>query len=179
MRVTIEHREKPTLIGNKSFFVDVTVLFSEMEKAVIRERQMGKHFIQVGSDIPRNTGLDDYGLPAGILRIISRVGFIAALISLVLHVPDLVRAEWIVFFLLVGAGPLAYRKYAEWQYNTSNVFRALELNHLIHNPEFTVYAADALAAAQAEQSIVKQLEELKQRLLAVAPGLSEKQVYKL
>ena len=41
MRVTFQHREEQEF-GGKSYYVDCTVLFSEEEKAVIRNREFGR-----------------------------------------------------------------------------------------------------------------------------------------
>ncbi len=52
MRVTIRHRQEDGLLPNKKLdYVDATVLFSEEEKAIIRERGLSQHYIVADSEM--------------------------------------------------------------------------------------------------------------------------------
>jgi len=53
VRVTIRHRQEDGLLPNKKLhYVDCTVLFSEEEKAIIRARGLGQHYIVTDPEIP-------------------------------------------------------------------------------------------------------------------------------
>src|SRR5882757_9774281 len=67
MRVTIDHREVLSAFGRIHFYIDCTVQFSEAERAVIRNRQLGDHSIQVGGAVPRFRHLRGFAIANGIL----------------------------------------------------------------------------------------------------------------
>jgi hypothetical protein len=179
MRVTIDQREALSAFGRIHFFVDCTVLFSESERAVIRTRQLGDHSIEVGGDVPYFRSSTGYALANTALWLTTWL----TAISLLPLVPIIAifhwNGGWWVLTLIVCFGSYGYRKYLERRQKRAYEMRHISLSNLIKNRKFTVYAPDAFYAAQTEASIVVQLNELKDRMIAIAPGLAEKQVYAL
>jgi hypothetical protein len=54
---TIKHRQEDGLLPSKKrHYVDCTVLFSEEEKAIIRERGLGAHYLAVDPEVPPTAG---------------------------------------------------------------------------------------------------------------------------
>jgi len=87
------------------------------------------------------------------------------------------NANWWLLLAMFCAGCWAYRYYLMRQYKKAAELQHVSLKQLMKKAEFTVYAPDAYNAQQAEQSICMQLNDLKNRMVAVAPGLAEQQVY--
>ena len=177
MRVTIDHREALSVFGRKHFFVDCTVLFSEAERAIIKNRQLGDHAIVVDGDTPVFRSIAAYKIRIVALTfvfLLSAVCIIPALV--VIPMLELNSGWWLLLVMLCG-GTWGYRRYLEKQYKKSNEERHVSLSQMLKNSKFTVYAPDAYLAGEAEKSIVGQINELKDRMVAIAPGLAEKQVY--
>jgi hypothetical protein len=177
MRVTIDHREALSVFGRKHFFVDCTVLFSEAERAVIRNRQLGDHNIAVDHDIPWFRSMNGYIAALVVLRLtffVTAVGLVPALAI----IPMLgLNSGWWVLMAMACFGSYFYRKYLERQFKKSAEKRHISLSDMLKHKTFTVYAPDAYLAGEAEKSILAQINDLKNRMVAIAPGLAEKQVY--
>jgi hypothetical protein len=177
MRVTIDHREAISAFGRKQFFVDCTVQFSEAERAVIRNRQLGDHNIAVDHDIPWFRSIRGYIAVLIVLRLTFILSLVAILPTLV--IPSLLGMSggwWIIVAMVCGASYF-YRKHLERQFKKSAEKRHISLSQMMKRSKFTVYAPDAYLASEAEKSILTQISDLKNRMVAIAPGLAEKQVY--
>lgn len=172
MRVTIDHREVPGLLGKTNFYVDCTVAFSEAEKAVIRNRQLGRHSISVFADIPIGAGIIPGGYVAWGLTIVSRLSFIVAPVTMVLAAAHVIGEGWMVLAVAVAVAAFAYKHWASRRWTKSVSDREITLNELMRTPKFTVHALDAYVAQNMEKSICGQLYDLKQRMIAVAPNLA-------
>jgi hypothetical protein len=179
MRVTIEHREERLLGGGRNFFVDCTVLLSEAEKAVIRNADLGEHFVRTDSAVAyRDPTLGRQGLE----KLFGVVGFIATLAVIPLLGLALVGQVYMrtfVIALLISIVAFVYPRYREWVAKRSFSHQDVSLADLMKKPKFTVYALDAYNAKKTEENICTQLADLKQRIVFVAPGLAQKQVYRL
>lgn len=150
---------------------------SEKERAVITNRHLGKRFVEVDSALPLGKGVNYFGHGALALRIVTFVGIMGLVGSTLAILANLIDSGWFMLFLILAVGSFAYRKHAERQYNNSLEKRHITLADLMREPKFTVYAIDAIEAQQIEASICVQLNDIKEGMVRVAPGLAEKQVY--
>src|SRR5258707_376652 len=96
----------------------------------------------------------------------ARVAVIATFSHLIFRTSDVL----IFAFLVLAVGAFGYRKYAEYYAEKSVTPRKISLDQLLRDSKFTVYAPDAFNAQEREKVILSQLVELKQRMIAVAPG---------
>ncbi|MGF6428192.1 hypothetical protein [Bradyrhizobium elkanii] len=177
MRVTIEHREERSPLGRLRFFVDTTVEFSEAERTVIRHRQLGDHYIEVGTDTPEFRTFWGFVAATSALRlwtILSAVAILPA--GILLNIWGFDYRWWMLLILSCLASYL-YRKYLDRRLEKSVRPRQFTLSRLLKDGRFTVYAPDAYLAQEAEKGIAAGLNDLKSRMVAVAPGLAQKQVY--
>src|SRR5437868_4611096 len=79
MRITVEHREVLSAFGRTHFFVDTTVEFSEAERAVIRNRQLGDHNTVVDGDTPWFRSITGYKIVASALYVYGWLAAVALL----------------------------------------------------------------------------------------------------
>lgn len=179
MRATINHREELSVIGRLHFFVDCTVQFSEAERAVIRNRQLGDHCIQVDGEHPEFRSITGYRITIMALTFVFWLLVLLILPALVLMGIFEIHGGWWVLMCMVCIGAWFYRRYLINRFEASHEKRYISLADMLKKPKFTVYTPDAYYAGQAEKSIAMQLNELKERMIAVAPGLAEQQVYSL
>jgi hypothetical protein len=177
MRVTIDHREAISVFGRTQFFIDCTVQFSEAERAVIRNRQLGDHNIAVDHDIPWFRSIRGYIAVLIVLRFTFFFTAVALLPTLAIFSIWNIHGGWWMLIVMACLGSYVYRKYLERQFKKSAEKRHVSLSDMLKHKKFTVYAPDAYLAGEAEKSILAQINDLKNRMVAIAPGLAEKQVY--
>lgn len=173
MRVTIEHREQAAGLTGKQrhYFVDCTVDLSQEERAIVENRGLKQHFIEVGYSEP-----PDSGAKAGLLR-----GFapLVALGGVGLGISSMFTksGEGLSFLLLLAAGGM-------WLFGRTSEFKAahaspeITLGRLLRNNQFTIYAASPAQAKQVESDLGKKLVSLKANI-AESAVIGQKQTFEL
>src|SRR6266568_7554570 len=104
MRVTIDHREAISVFGRTQFFIDCTVQFSEAERAVIRNRQLGDHHIAVDGETPWFRSLTGYRVTVGALTFV----FILSAVAIIPAMPIIsllgLNSAWWLLIVMVCIG---------------------------------------------------------------------------
>ena len=173
MRVTIEHREQAVGLTGKQrhYFVDCTVDLSQEERAIVENRGLQQHFIEVGYSEP-----PDSGAKAGLLR-----GFapLVALAGVGLGISSMFTksGEGLSVLLLLAAGGM-------WLFGRTSEFKAahaspeVTLGQLLRNNRFTIYAASPAQAKQVEADLREKLVSLKANI-AESADIGQKQTFEL
>jgi hypothetical protein len=168
VRVTIQHRQEDGLLPSaKRHYVDCTVLFSEEEKAIIRGRGLGAHYIVVDPEIPP---------PAASSSTVARM--LKALAPLVLlggcvagigmsvagnsRSGDGVTAFSAFAALAMFLGGIAFNRHVRVAEQPQQI---VALSRLLSNPTFSVYAIDNARAKAVDIELRDSLARLKEGLL--------------
>jgi hypothetical protein len=168
VRVTITHREADGLLpSTKRHYVDCTVLFSEEEKAIIRARGLGSHYIITDPEMPPPAAR--LGAVATSLKALAPLVFVggcAGGIGVTIagknHAGDAVAGFCFLASLAMLLGGIALRRHlrvAEQPQQT------LTLGRLLSNPLFCVYALDNARAKAVDFELRETLARLKDGLL--------------
>ena len=167
MRVTFQHREEQEF-GGKSYYVDCTVLFSEEEKAVIRNREFGRG-IRFSS--PRRSA----GLTTS-ERAVSNIWMFSDNIHILTVFVPLGGVFWVStainggtsFFgpLFVFGAPVLYlvSKYMAHRDDHSTDQQLVTFDHLFAGRPFTVWAFNPMDAKQKESEIEGTFARFKQQI---------------
>lgn len=167
MRVTFQHREEQEF-GGKSYYVDCTVLFSEEEKAVIRNREFGRG---IRFSPPRRAA----GLTA-MERAVSTIWMFAGNIYFPIVVGLVGGFFWGVtaieggtsFFapLFVFSAPVIYliSKYMAHRDERSTEMQLVTFDHLFAGRPFTVWAFNPMDAKEKEKEVEGTFARLKQQI---------------
>jgi hypothetical protein len=167
VRATITHRVEDGLLpSTKRYYVDCTVLFSEEEKAIIRTRGLGSHYIVADPETPPpGAGTGTVGrLLIAVSPLVFLSGCIAG-IGMTLagrnHAGD--SAAGFSFFaalalFLGGATLKRHVRIAEQPQQT------IMLSRLLVNPSFFVFAVDNARAKAVDVELRDTLARLKEGL---------------
>ena len=168
MRVTIQHRQEDGLLPNKKLhYVDCTVLFSEEEKAIIRERGLGQHYIVADSEVPpvsrsyRRLGI----LLQSLAPVVLLGGCVAGLGMTIAgnsQGGDSTTALAVFGALGMFFGGMALRRYFRVAQEPE---QTVTLARLLTNPTFTSYAIDNARAKALDVEVRESLARLKDGLL--------------
>lgn len=168
MRVSITHRVEDGLLpSTKHYYVDCTVLFSEEEKAIIRTRGLGSHYIVTDPDSPP---------PAAMLNMIARllkifapmvfVGGCTAGIGVTLadrnHTADAIAGSSFLSAIAMLLGGIALSRYVRLAERPQ---QAITLSRLLSNPHFFIWAFDNARAKAVDLELRDTLASLKNGLL--------------
>src|SRR6185312_15768578 len=157
------------LPSHKHFFVDCTVLFSEEEKAIIRARGLGRHYIEVGADTapPRSW----HEPLARFLKVGAPLLFLAGCTTgMGMSLAGNRSGDALTgcsFFLAIGMflGGIALRRHV---HVAGQLTQTVTLSRLMGNPSFCVWAFDNASAKTTDLDIRAALERVKTGLLANA-----------
>ncbi len=168
MRVTIQHRQEDGLLPNKKLhYVDCTVLFSEEEKAIIRERGLGRHYIVADSEVPpvsrshRRLGI----LLQALAPVVLLGGCVAGLGMTVAgnsRGGDSTTGFGLFAALAMFFGGMALKRYFRIAQQPE---QAVTLARLLTNPKFTSYAIDNARGKALDLEVRESLARLKNGLL--------------
>lgn len=169
MRVTIEHREeKAGITGSKRhYFVDCAVIFSEEEKAIVKQRGLFDQSITVESDVPMTNNVVSETFVGNVgSRMVARLLVLSGIVAAIWSAFDKSTMPEVVPLILFAAAfaIFIYRKRAERRSIKSISEREITVRQLLKEPRFTV-AADTPVLAQAyEDRIREQLVGLKTQI---------------
>lgn len=184
MQLKTSYREEAvgTLRGTKHHYVVCHVTFSSEERAIIQERGLYDHFIQLPADSPLPTRLQGFGSMA--MKIAGIIIFPFALVSSCVTVisPQTGGVSGVLSVpLLVGAIGLftlgRYRDHKAEQRVESDL-QPVTLRRLLTNPEFVVHAYSLEDARAYEATVRDELANLAQRIRENA-AVPERNVYDL
>lgn len=168
MRVTIQHRQVDGLLPNKKrYYVDCTVLFSEEEKAIIRERGLTQHYIVADSEMPpparshRTLGTLLQALAPVVLLGGCVVG-LGMTFAGNTRGGDSVGGFLVFTALAMFLGGVALRRYTK---KAKDPEQPITLARLMTNPSFSSYALDNARAKAFDQELRDTLTRLKNGLL--------------
>jgi hypothetical protein len=172
MRVTMEHREESALVpGEKNYYVDTTVQFSEEERAIIQARGLGSQKAAAGyrSKIPSDVALE---LPA----YLRAFGPMALALSVVIGIFE--GAQQGVLLFLAAAAGWAYGYIAPILHARAIREHVVLVRHVISDPTFAFYAETPAHAKGLANGIAEQLTDLK-RLITESADLGAKYTFEL
>jgi hypothetical protein len=155
MRVTMEHREESGIVpGDKSYYVDTTVVFSEEERAIIEARGLGGQTAASGyhSKVPSDLALE---FPT----YLRAFGPLALALSVMIGFFEGAELGGVLF--LAAAIGWAYGYIAPILHARAIKEYVIEVRHLISDPEFAFYAETPAHAKALASRISSQLAELK------------------
>lgn len=183
MRVTIEHREQSAgLTGSKRhYFVDCTVIFSEEEKAIIKQRALFDQSITVESDIPTTGNVVAESFVGNVgSRMLARLLVLAGIVGAIWSAIDPITVPGGIPFalFLTALAIFIYRKYAERRSDNSLSERQITVRRLLKDPQFTVFADTPVLGQAYEERIRQQLVSLKNQIAASAE-VPKKQTFEL
>jgi hypothetical protein len=168
VRVTIRHRQEDGLLpAKKLHYVDCTVLFSEEEQAIIRERGLGQHYIVTDSEVPPPSGSQRTlgTLLKGLAPAVFLTGCVAGLgMSIGGHGAggDAVGGFSLLTALAIFLGGIALRRHVRV---AEQPRQTITLARLLTNPLFSAYAIDNARAKTLDEEMRETLTRLKEGLL--------------
>jgi len=181
MRVTIGHRQEDGLLPSKKrHYVDCTVLFSEEEKAIIRERGLGQHYIVTDSEIPPPSG--SHRTLSTLLKVLALLVFLGGCVAGLgmtvagkSHGGDFVTG--VTFFAALGMflGGIALKRHVRI---ADQPRQTIMLSQLLSNSSFSAYAIDNARAKVLDEEIRETLTRLKDGLL-VNRDIKEAETFEL
>jgi hypothetical protein len=161
MRVTVVHREERLgLTGaRRRYYIDCEVLFSEEEKAIIKERDLWRHHLSVDPPVPPPVR---WHYPAAIvMRVVAPFMLLwSGIWGLVLGGAVGVPMAFLAIGLFVGSFYLK-RRNALAELKTQTV----PIGQLLDNPYFTLYALDPSVAKRIDDTVRNKLGRLKHLLV--------------
>lgn len=168
MRVTITHRQEDSLLPSaKRHYVDCAILFSEEEKAIIRERGLGSHYISVDSAVPRPAASSP--TTAHLLKALAPLVFLVGCVADVgMSVAgngrggDSVGGSLAFAALAMFLGGIALNRHIRVAEQPQQI---VSLSRLINNPTFAIYALDNARAKAVDAELRESLVRLKEGLL--------------
>jgi hypothetical protein len=167
VRVTIRHRQQDGLVPNKKLhYVDCTVLFSEEENAIIRERGLGRHFIE--TDPEQSPPPGSSRTLATLMKALAPLLFLggcAAGIGMTIggaHSADSVTGTCWLAALALYLGGVALKRHVRV---AEQPRQTITLGRLLVNPSFSAYAFDNARAKVLDGEIRDALTRLKDGLL--------------
>jgi hypothetical protein len=169
MRVTIEHREQTAGIaaGNRNYFVDCTVEFSEEEKAIIKARALGDTVVTSGlTSVPVGTvkGVSPYLLRAAApIMIIG--GFIFGVAG---------GGTFAGLIVFAGFGFLIYGFVAPRLHDKRSSVQDIKIRDILNRYSFSLFAFDPVEAKTIDARLREELAGLKSFLVSSAEVPSKK-----
>ena len=168
MRVTIKHRQEDGLLPSaKRHYVDCTVLFSEEEKAIIRGRGLGAHYIVADPEAPPPRASSS--TVARLLKALAPLVFVVGCVAGVgMSVAGNNRGgDGVGGFLAFAAlamflGGIALNRHVRVAEQPQQI---VSLGRLLNNPTFSVYAIDNARAKVVDIELRETLTRLKEGLL--------------
>jgi hypothetical protein len=174
VRVTVAHREEHSgLAGSgRRYYVDCEVLFSEEEKAIIKERDLSRHQLTVEPPVPPPVA---WHYPAAIvMRSIAPFLLVGSCV-IGLAIGD--KASAPLFFLAIGLFVGSFflkRKTKRAELKT----QIIPLRQLLDDPRFTLYALDPSQAKTIDDTVRNKLGRLK-HLLVDSIDLRRRETFEL
>jgi hypothetical protein len=167
VRVTITHRQEDGLLPSaKRHYVDCSILFSEEEKAVIRERGLGSHYITVDPELPPPAASSPT-----IARLLTALAPLVFLVGCVAGVGmslagngrggDGVGGSLAFAALAMFLGGIALNRHIRVAERPQ---QTVPLSRLLNNPTFSVYALDNARAKAVDVELRETLVRLKEGL---------------
>jgi hypothetical protein len=156
MRVTMEHREESRFVsGEKSYYVDTTVQFSEEERAIIKARGLGGQQAASGyhAKIPSDLAL----VTPAYLRAFAPL---ALVLSVVIGFFEGAQLGGLLF--LAATAGWGYGYIAPFLHAQALKEFVVEVRHVISDPSFSFYAETPAHAKGLAERLAGQLAGLKQ-----------------
>ena len=180
MRVSIEHKEQTSGVtgARKDTYVVCTVLFTEEEKAIIKQRDLYQNSFSVDAATKLDSSLSFVG--SGVIRIVGVVmtigGFIVGMVIGLAHGdPSL---PTFIMFAGIGVAIWGWLRGRKQDKRIENPRQEISIKKLLHNPTFTVHAGTPAYAKAVENGIRDGLKTFKY-LITQSAELREKQVFDL
>lgn len=168
MQVTIRHRQGDGLLPSKKrHYVDCTVLFSEEEKAIIRERGLGQHYVVTDSEIPPPA--DSMRTLSTVLKALAPFVFLGGCVAGIGMTiggngrgGDSITGLSFFAALAMFLGGVAIKRHVR---TAEQPQQTITLARLLTNPLFTAHAIDNARAKVLDDEIRETLARLKDGLL--------------
>lgn len=157
MQIKIEHREETrnSALGRttKDYFVDFTVVLSEEEKAIIKDRQMQKEGFNIGAAIRSTAEGGDANTT------FYRVG---GIILIVIGIATASSLGPLSGMMIIGGGVAVVMSFLKKrQADTALYGQTISLRRLMENPKFTVYVSDPGIGKIVTDEVTEKLTGLK------------------
>lgn len=174
MRVTLEHREETSgITGNqKDTYIDCTVLFSEEEKAIVRQRNLYDQSFQIDAATKLDSSASFVG--SGVLRVVGILMVIAGVIAGIAGS----SLGGLLFFVGAGIGIWGWLRGRKQDKRVANPQQDISIKTLLNNPKFTVHAGTPAFAKVVDDEIQQGLKRFK-LLISQSAELKEKQTFEL
>jgi hypothetical protein len=168
VRVTIKHRQEDGLLPSaKRHYVDCTVLFSEEEKAIIRGRGLGAHYIVVDPEMPPPRASSSTA--ARLLKAFAPLVFLGGcVVGVSMSVAgsgrsgDTLGGFCAFAALAMFLGGIALNRHVRVAEQPQQI---VSLSRLLNNPTFSVYAIDNARSKVVDIELRETLTRLKDGLL--------------
>lgn len=168
MRATIRHRQQDgPLPSAKRHYVDCTILFSEEEKAIIRQRGLAAHYISVDPEVPPPAASS--ATVATLLKVLAPLVFLGGCVTGIgMTVAgagrggDGLTAFCTFLALALFLGGIALKRHIRVAEQPQQI---VTLSRLLNNPTFSVYAFDNGRAKAVDAELRASLARLKDGLL--------------
>jgi hypothetical protein len=168
VRVTIKHRQEDGLLPSvKRHYVDCTVLFSEEEKAIIRARGLGAHYIVTDPEVPPPAASSSS--VAKLLKALAPLVFLGGCVAGIGmtfagngHGGDATTGLCGFAALAMFLGGVALNRHLRVAEQPQQI---VALSRLLNNPTFSVYAIDNARAKAVDLELRDTLSRLKDGLL--------------
>jgi len=180
MRVSIEHNEQTSGMtgARKDTYVTCSVLFTEEEKAIIKERDLYQRAFDVGAATKLDSAVSFVG--SGVIRVVGVVmaigGFIVGMVVGLGHGDSTLPTT--IMFVGIGVAIWGWLRGRKQDKRIENPEQEISIKKLLNNPKFTVHAGSPAAAKGVEAQIRDGLQGLK-HLITESAELREKQVFDL
>ena len=181
MRVTIEHREEISGLTNtkKDTYIDCNVIFSEEEKAIIKERDLyGSGFtIRTSTPLPSKTfsAATIVFRLAGVILVV--VSLLRGIYEALAHVPTY-SVAWPLFLSGAALGIWGWWRGRKEDNRFESDEQTVSIAQLLSKPRFTVHAWNPAAAKGLDQQVRENLTNLK-NLIQDSAGIKERQSFEL
>lgn len=159
MQVNVAYREEQPVFGTKpKLFVDVSVQFSEQEKAIVTARSLENYSVDFDAAVAplTSTGILGAGIGIGFAPILLIVALFAGMYNGTLGA--------LIFFGTVGA--FIWGKMSDRRGVKASVGQSIKVGTLLRKPNFTIFAADHAHARTIEQDIRLKLSMVKELISA-------------
>ena len=168
MRVTVKHRTKTGLLpSTQHFYVDCTILFSEEEKAIVKARGLGGHYIVVDPEML--PPIASHWTAAKLLKALAPLLFLAGCVTGLGmtfagngHGGDALTGMSFFTALAMFLGGMALNRHLRAAEQPQQI---ITLSRLLNSATFSVYAIDNARAKIVHAELTDTLTRLKQELL--------------
>lgn len=167
MQITIKHRQEDGLLPSKKrHYLDCTILFSEEEKAIIRERGLGAHYLAVDPEVPAPGAAS--GTVATLLKASAPLVFLGGCVAGIgMSVAgngrggDAIGGFTVFAALAMFLGGIALKRHVRIAEQPEQL---VTLSRLLNNPTFSIYAFDNARAKTVDTELRASLARLKEGL---------------